>query len=463
MWYRYVTFYRAGKFELFKYARRLAQRYWVDAYSVVERERLKWIKTRQDELRVDMYKNVQDILAVDPTEGDYSRQLGNRSDIGQRVILPSTHMGCDRHMRMLYQNSMAIMRGLGKPSLFVTFTANPKWLEILENLAENSKAINDPGLSAMVFHKQQQSMVHDLRTHFGTYRGMSGTIEYQKRGLPHPHLLLFLSTADSFLDPARIDDFISAELPSEELDPSGRLRELVEANMVHGPCGDLNPNCPCMVTDKHGKRVCSKGYPKKLTDVTEISETGYPRYRRRSGLTVTKTVNGREIQLGNEWIVPHSPYLLLKYGCHINVEVLFFRQNTSLDSVEEAAERATSELLAFFTSNQRSELGRRLLYQEYPKYFVYDKKTKPYSWKERKLGTALGRLVFLNPCHGDVYYLRLLLTKVHGPTCYEDLYSHNGVRFSTFKEACVARNFLESDGEWDECFSEASHFAIGDL
>ncbi|POS82148.1 hypothetical protein EPUL_006105, partial [Erysiphe pulchra] len=141
-----------------------------DANSVVEMERLECIKTHQEELCVDMYKNVQGIIALDPNEGDFSRQLGDSSDIGQRVILPSTHLGCDHHMRMLYLNSVAIMRELGKPSLFVMFTANPKWLEILENLAENSEAINDPGLLAMVFHKKQQSMLHDLCTHFGTYR-----------------------------------------------------------------------------------------------------------------------------------------------------------------------------------------------------------------------------------------------------------------------------------------------------
>ncbi|POS84180.1 hypothetical protein EPUL_002662, partial [Erysiphe pulchra] len=451
MWYRYVTFRLNGAFELFKYARRLAQRYWVDVYSVIERERLDWIRTHQKELRADMYKTVQDFLAVDSAEVTCNRQLVSSSDIGQRIILPSIHLGSDRHLLMLYQNSMAIMREFVKPSLFLTSTANPKWLEIVENLAEKSE--------------KQQGILHDFRTHFGTFIGISGTIEYQKQGLPNAHLLLFLSAADSFLDPARIDDFISAKIPTEEEEPSGRLRALVEANMVHGPFGDINPNCHCMIIDKSGKRICLKGYSKKLLDVTVVSKSGYPRYRRRRGITVTKTVNGREIQLENEWIVPHSPFLLLKYGCHINVEVrqsstpvqqlkvhlpdehsVFFRKDAPLDSVEEAAERATSELLAFLKSNRSSELGKRLLYQDYPKFFEYDKKTKPHSWKKRKRGTAIGRLIFLNPCHGDVYYLRLLLTKILGPT-----------------KACAARNFLENDGEWDDCFAKASDIAIGSL
>ena len=43
----------------------------------------------------------------------------------------------------------------------------------------------------------------------------------------------------------------------------------------------------------------------------------YPVYRRPN--------NGRTIKKGNftytsQWVVPYNPYLLLKYGCHINVE-----------------------------------------------------------------------------------------------------------------------------------------------
>lgn len=55
-------------------------------------------------------------------------------------------------MMQLYQNSMAIVRQFGRPSLFITFTANPKWEEIEKELYLGQKAMDRPDLIARVFH-----------------------------------------------------------------------------------------------------------------------------------------------------------------------------------------------------------------------------------------------------------------------------------------------------------------------
>ena len=60
------------------------------------------------------------------------------------------------------------------------------------------------------------------------------TIEYQKRGLPHLHLLLFLDRAQSINTVEQINEVISAEIPSKAQDPE--LYEIVTTSMVHGPC-----------------------------------------------------------------------------------------------------------------------------------------------------------------------------------------------------------------------------------
>jgi len=54
-----------------------------------------------------------------------------------------------------------------------------------------------------------------------------------------------------------IDQIISTEIPSHEDDPE--LYRLVQNHMIHGPCGILQPNSPCM---KEGK--CSRFYPKQF-------------------------------------------------------------------------------------------------------------------------------------------------------------------------------------------------------
>lgn len=93
---------------------------------------------------------------------------------------------------------MAIVRQFGRPSLFITFTVNPKWDEITRELLPGQRATDRPDPVALVFHMKLNHLLHDLKRKqiFGRYCGSVWTIEYQKRGLPHPHLLLFLDPYD---------------------------------------------------------------------------------------------------------------------------------------------------------------------------------------------------------------------------------------------------------------------------
>jgi hypothetical protein len=50
--------------------------------------------------------------------------------------------------------------------------------------------------------------------------------------------------------------------------------------MVHGPCGDINPNYPCMTKCTNGELICSKRFPEALIEETQVNEDGYPRYKR---------------------------------------------------------------------------------------------------------------------------------------------------------------------------------------
>jgi hypothetical protein len=136
------------------------------------------------------------------------------------------------------------------------------------------------------------------------------TIEFQKRGLPHAHILLFLHPSSKYPTPDDINKIISAEIP----DPvnQGELYNLVKTHMIHGPCGVGIDSAPCY---KDGK--CSKYYPKKFIAKTALDPDGYPVYRRRDhGHTIEK--NG--FLFDNRHVVPHNPQLLLKYHAHINME-----------------------------------------------------------------------------------------------------------------------------------------------
>ncbi len=109
---------------------------------------------------------------------------------------------------------------------------------------------------------------------FGEVVANIHVIEWQKRGLPHAHILLILHSNHKPRGPNEYDRMVSAELPNKDAHPT--LFEVVTSCMLHGPCGTINPHCPCMVDD-----VCSKGYPKAFTEHTIDTIGSYPTYRRR--------------------------------------------------------------------------------------------------------------------------------------------------------------------------------------
>lgn len=85
------------------------------------------------------------------------------------------------------------------------------------------------------------------------------------------------------------------------------LYEYVARHMMHGPCGLLNANAPCM---RDG--TCSKGFPTNFTDHTHEFVNGYPLYRRTDN---GSCANVRGASLDNRYVVPYNPYLLAKFNC----------------------------------------------------------------------------------------------------------------------------------------------------
>lgn len=82
------------------------------------------------------------------------------------------------------------------------------------------------------------------------------TIEFQKRGLPHAHILLFLHPSSKYPTPAHIDFIISAEINDPEKDTV--LYNLVKCHMIHGPCVRAKLSSPCMRDNKCSQVLSEK-------------------------------------------------------------------------------------------------------------------------------------------------------------------------------------------------------------
>nr|GEY43877.1 DNA helicase [Tanacetum cinerariifolium] len=135
-------------------------------------------------------------------------------------------------------------------------------------------------------------------------------IEFQKRGLPRCHTLLWVDSSSKIQDAARTDEYIYAELLDPVEDPKGY--KVVSKLMMHGPCGVANPSAACTE-----KGICNKRFPKMYNDKTFFDTNGHTHYRRRqTQVHVMKS----ESTLDNCNVVLYNRILCLAFRAHINVE-----------------------------------------------------------------------------------------------------------------------------------------------
>ncbi|XP_058753699.1 uncharacterized protein LOC131626879 [Vicia villosa] len=475
---------------------------------MLESERLRWLRKNKSKLRVGKYHNLNELKSNSVTQG---------SSTGKRVVLPSSYVGSRRYMDQLYFDGMEICSYVGFPDLFITFTCNPNWPEIQRYVRQsNLKPADRPDIICRVFKMKFDALLSDLtkKSVMGKVLAYMYTIEFQKKGLPHAHIIIFLHPTSKYPNADDIDKIISAEIPDENSDHE--LYNLVKSHMIHGPCGRLNLNAPCT---RDGK--CSKYFPKEFRPQTIVDQDGFPVYRRRdNGHTVLK--NG--IRFDNRHVVPYNSGLLKKFRGHINMEwcnqsssikylfkyinkgydritaavlgmmryvspceacwrifsfpihgrkpaverlffhcegenSVFYRDMDRLDTVLEKPSVTESMFTAWFEANKKYPEAKELTYSKFVGKFVYVKKIR--EWKPRKKGYTIGRLVWVPPSSGELYYLRMMLTHVKGPQSYEDIKIVNNKRCNSFRDACFAMGFIGDDREYIATIEEASHWGSG--
>ncbi|XP_074338594.1 uncharacterized protein LOC141676751 [Apium graveolens] len=195
--------------------------------------------------------------------------------------------------------------------------------------------VDAPDVVARVFKMKVDQLLDEIKNKncFGRCIGVMHVIEFQKRGLPHAHMLIWLHSNDRPKIIEQIDKMVSAEIPDPSIDPVGY--ETVTNYMIYGPCGTNCVKSPCMV-----KGRCIKHFPKRLTKYTES-----------------------------------------------------FRQ-------------------------------------------CWNKEKQIRSMRKR--GDVIGRLAEVHSSSGELLYLRMLLLRIKGVVCFDDLKTVNGHVHNSFHEACAA-------------------------
>ncbi|KAM0879429.1 hypothetical protein ACQ4PT_034241 [Festuca glaucescens] len=246
-YYCFCSHYREGQHNPYLSCGLLSDQVVVDSRACIDEARLHFIQLSNDDLRSESLQGLVDAVGAGRMDG---------SSVDKRNILPSSYTGGRRYMVENFQDAVAIARVHGCPDIFTTFTCNPKWPEIAEAISvePRQKPHNRADITVRVYHMKLQEYLTAIRRGeaFGKTVAVLHTVEFQKRGLPHAHILVWQDKEKrGEVTPALIDSFISSEIPDPVEDPLGYA--LVAEFMMHGPCGEDNPKCPCM---KDGGAKC---------------------------------------------------------------------------------------------------------------------------------------------------------------------------------------------------------------
>ncbi|KAL3642121.1 hypothetical protein CASFOL_012936 [Castilleja foliolosa] len=532
MYYSFQIHDRHNVYSLLLRGGRLFQQYLVDAYTCIEQGRLDFVNTNQNLFRSEFLAGLYDALA----RGD-----NNAHDIGKRVFLPSSFTGGPRYMYKHYQDALAICRVHGNPQYFITFTCNVKWPEISRHMEKigGTLAQNRPDIISRVFHIKVQQFLRFMRASktFGEIAADLYTIEFQKRGLPHCHTLIWVTPAYRISDAVDVDKYISAEIPDPSTEPV--LHKIVTDYMIHGPCGLARPTSPCMRDSK-----CSKSFPKMFECNTRFDKDGYVHYQWRD--TVHRaSKNG--ILLDNRYVVPYNRDLCSHFNAHINVEhcgwnmmikYLFkyiskgadrvrfcisrsenvsavdpdsaaaavnevqnfvdgryicpheaswrilnfpihertpaveilavhlenmqnvtFKENLKLQAIVRNPSFGKTTLTEWIQSNKRDRDGLHLTYVNYCSKYRWCKKAVAWLRRVHIQNPAIGRLAYVHPASGELFYMRMLLSHQCGCKSFADIRTVSGVLHSTYRSACDSLGLLGEDREWLTAFEESSSWA----
>ena len=360
------------------------------------------------------------------------------------------------------------------------------------------------------------SLMSDIKQReiFGPVAAIVWRVEWQKRGLPHLHMLVILR---NHIRESDIDAYVCAEIPNPDLDPL--LYELISKNNIHKPCDRCN-SASC-----HQNGCCRRKFPKPMADVTTIAGDRFPVYRRRGHFVAyVNDYNGVSRAVTDEWVVPYSPFLTLRYRCHLNIECaahintfkylykyvlkppdhaavvideigsfldgrmlsaseavfrilglrlhcewppvmcldihlpnherMIFDPTASVEELMDQTFAADTTLTAWFLLNQSDRNARQYLYTEISEHYVWNGTLKRWSKRARSGTMAVARVYAVSPRNTELYALRLLLNGVRGAVSWRCLLHVDEWIHSTFHEACLARGLLTSDTQHYNAFHE---------
>nr|GEV35232.1 DNA helicase [Tanacetum cinerariifolium] len=495
MYYAYQIHDRLNHYNLLTREGRLFQQYVVTAYCAVEQNRLDYIRQNQSDIRNEYLSGIYDAIMRGDRDGN---------DLGTRIVLTASFTGGPRYMYSHYLDALAICRVHGNPSFFITFTCNAKWPEIQEymevfpelTLADRADVVD------RVFEQKIRDYVKYVRTTkpFGDITAVLYTIEFQKRRLPHCHSLLWVNASSKIHEDTDVDKYISAELPEPRQDPDGY--RIVSELMMHRPCdgfvhyrrretgieterqnvrldsryvvpynrmlcaryyAHINVEyCGWTMLIKYMFKYISKGTDRVVANITtSICDT--------ASTNMTPNIHIDEIKnfVEARYIGPHEAcWRILEFPIHYrdppvqilavhseNMQQIRFRSRDRLQLIVDNPAKKTT-LTEWLDYNARKTDGRHLTYLEFPLEYAWHATDKYWQCRRNLNKPSIGRLTYIHPSAGDMFYQRMLLCHRKGCKSFRDIRTVNDEVHPTNRAACKALGLLANPISLRENFWE---------
>ncbi|GJT07435.1 DNA helicase [Tanacetum coccineum] len=264
----------------------------------------------------------------------------------------------------------------------------------------------------------------------------------------------------------QVDQFIFAELPDPSKDPD-RYRVVSEL-MMHDPCGVGNLKASCMKASK-----CSKNFPKKYNPKTYFDDNGNVHYQRRDANVSTtrhqfKLDNRQSVFSQGRFICAHEAYWrIFKFdirhrepavqilAVHLeDMQRVTFKDRDRIESIVNLPGKKNTTLTEWFAYNASNQNGRHLTYLDFPSEFVWYGDSKTWS-PRRNCRSSIGRLAYVHPTSGELFFLRMLLCHQKGCRDFKEVQTIGHVLYPTYRAACEAMGLLGDDREWEIALEEA--------
>ena len=303
---------------------------------------------------------------------------------------------------------------------------------------------------ARVFKLKLDELIRliDKERIFGKVAARIHVVEFQKRGLPHVHILLILE--EKIVNVDQVDGFVCAEIPQDN--------EMCLKFDAH-----INVEvCSSTKACKYLFKYIHKGGDRAMvrTDAAGVQEA-------RARDEIDEYHDARSIGACEAaWRLFGFPLAdcvpnVVALPCHLeNGQRVQFEEGQARALLE--GEPPVTMLTAWLALNKATPAGAEPppRYIDMPKTHVF----KANAWRPRKTNTtAVGRLHWVHPSVGEAFYLRILLAReeMRGAKDFKAMRTVDGDERESYKAACAALGLLQDDDEWDGMMTEAARSQMG--